>query len=309
LIRWQIGVPGFDDQISRITGGSMDAASARRLWVVGETIHALLYFAPQVDQALRAAGARGFWDGYFAGRAAPLGPVDEPVVTATFYNFHPAMVARSIPSVWDRLPPTVAVHTRLTGIDRTLAALPNAAAAIGAAGAARSTLMVAVDTADRAGRPLFAANAALPLPDAPHLAVWQSLTSLREHRGDGHHAALVANGIDGCQAHVLAGAAGGTPWTVLQPTRGWSDADYDDAVDGLSARGIVTGDGTITAEGRALHAHIEDTTDRLALAPWTALGDAGIETAIAALHPLASVIDRAAVIRQPNPMGLPPVPD
>ena len=287
----------------------MDTASARRLWVVGETIHALLYFAPQVDQALRAAGARGFWDGYFTARAAPLGPVGEPVVTATFYNFHPAMVARSIPSGWDRIPPAVALHTRLTGIDRALAALPGAAAAIAAASAARTTLEAAVDTADAAGRPLFAANAALPLPDVPHLAVWQSLTSLREHRGDGHNAALVANGIDGCQAHVLAGVAGGTPWAVLQPTRGWSDVDFDDAVRGLAARGIVTADGTITDEGRALHAHIEDTTDRLALAPWKTLGDAGIETAIAALHPLASLIDRAAVIRQPNPMGLPPVPD
>lgn len=286
----------------------MDISSTRRLWIVGETIHALLYFAAEVDQALRAAGARGFWDGYFAARAAPLGAVDEPVVTATFYNFHPSMVARSIPSAWERMPPHVALHARLTGIDHALAALPEAGAALAAAGAARSTLLAAVEAADRAGRPLFAANAALPVPDTPHLAVWQALTSLREHRGDGHNASLLAEGIDGCQAHVLAGAAGGAPRAVIQPTRGWSDDDWHTAVDGLVARGIVGPDGSITDAGRALHAHVEDTTDRLALAPWQHLGDAGVETAIAALHPLASIIDRAAVIRQPNPMGLPPVP-
>jgi hypothetical protein len=32
--------------------------------------------------------------------------------------------------------------------------------------------------------------------------LWQAATVLREHRGDGHVAALVVEGLDGCQAHV-----------------------------------------------------------------------------------------------------------
>jgi hypothetical protein len=48
-----------------------------------------------------------------------------------------------------------------------------------------------------AGRVLGAANAALPVPDQPHLALWQTATTLREYRGDGHVSALLAAGPDG----------------------------------------------------------------------------------------------------------------
>jgi hypothetical protein len=32
---------------------------------------------------------RGFWRGYFAGRAAPLGTASATVISASFYNFAP----------------------------------------------------------------------------------------------------------------------------------------------------------------------------------------------------------------------------
>jgi hypothetical protein len=73
---------------------------ARRLWLVGEPVHALTYFAQAAFDAWAAAGITGFWRGYFATRAAPFGEVGPEVVTASFYNFAPAMVARALPSVW-----------------------------------------------------------------------------------------------------------------------------------------------------------------------------------------------------------------
>jgi hypothetical protein len=40
--------------------------------------------------------------------------------------------------------------------------------------------------------------------------LWHAATLLREHRGDGHNAALVAHGIGGTEAHVLMSLSLGT---------------------------------------------------------------------------------------------------
>ena len=79
--------------------------SARQMWVVAESVHAITYFAPPCRHALREAGLRGFWAGYFAARAAPLGRVEAETVTAAFCNFAPSMVVRAIPSCWEAADP------------------------------------------------------------------------------------------------------------------------------------------------------------------------------------------------------------
>jgi hypothetical protein len=61
--------------------------TSRDFWRLLEPIHAVVYFAPEPLAALRAAGYRGFWMGYFAGRAAPLGAASPELVHALFYNF------------------------------------------------------------------------------------------------------------------------------------------------------------------------------------------------------------------------------
>ncbi|MFC0071192.1 hypothetical protein ACFFQW_45900, partial [Umezawaea endophytica] len=84
-------------------------ALARRLWTRYESVHALVYFHPTALSALEAVGLRGFWRGYFAQRAAPLGPVDEAPVRAAFFGFAPAMTARALPAVWDLASPATAL--------------------------------------------------------------------------------------------------------------------------------------------------------------------------------------------------------
>src|SRR5262249_58669332 len=74
-----------------------------------------------------------------------------------------------------------------------------------------------------AGRPLFGAHLTLPWPEEPHLALWHAATLLREYRGDGHVAALMAERVDGCEAHVTLVATGAAPREAIQPHRGWSD--------------------------------------------------------------------------------------
>jgi hypothetical protein len=282
---------------------------ARRIWLVGEPVHALTYFAQPAFDAWEAAGIRGFWRGYFATRAAPFGAVGPAVVTATFFGFDPGMVERAIPSVWALATPAEALAARLAGMDAALrAVLGDAVVEDPAVASTAGSVRAAVEAAPLEGRPLFAANVALPWPEAPHLTLWQGLTCLREHRGDGHNAALTAAGIDGCQAHVLAGAAGGSPRDVIQPTRGWSDERWDEAIAELVERGVLDSDGTITPAGRELHAEVEARTDELAEVPWRALGDERAEAVEAALRPWARAIQDAGLIRQPNPMGLPPLP-
>ncbi len=190
------------------------------MWTLFEPVHAVTYFAPQARSAFEAAGLRGFWRGYFAGRAAPLGPAGAAVVTASFYNFAPAFVARAVPGVWELITPEEALRTRLAGATAALGGL--LAGRESEVAAAADLLGLAVAGLDCAGRVLAAANAALPVPDDGLARLWQAATLLREHRGDGHFAALAAADIDGCEAVVLRSGLD-LRRENLQPVRGWTD--------------------------------------------------------------------------------------
>jgi hypothetical protein len=155
---------------------------ARALWITYEPIHAVTYFAPEARAAFEAAGLRGFWRGYFAGRLAPLGAVDAPVATAVLFGFSPAMVARGVPDVWGRATPDQSLAARLEGAGAALHRLWDVTDP--ALARAARLLRAVVEGSPVAGRSLFAANAALPWPAEPYLAVWHGCTLLREHRGD-----------------------------------------------------------------------------------------------------------------------------
>jgi len=258
------------------------ARTARAMWTLFEPIHAVTYFAPEARGAFEEAGLRGFWRGYFAGRAAPLGPASAAVVTASFFNFAPAFVARAIPAVWDLISPEDALRTRLAGAEATLRDL--LAGREAEAEVAAGLLWQAIGELDFSGRVLAAANAALGIPDGESsrsessglARLWQAATILREHRGDGHFAALAAADIDGCEAVVLR-CCMDLRREDLQPVRGWT--------------------------GQAAHDAVENATDWAAARPWARLGaDATAELA-GALIPLAKAC--AAAIPYPNPVGVP----
>ena len=75
------------------------------------------------------------------------------------------------------------------------------------------------------------------------------ITVLREHRGDGHIAALVDAGLGGCEALVLHAATGEVPAPALRTTRAWTDEEWAATVEGLRARGLVEADGSFTDAG------------------------------------------------------------
>ncbi|MCU1605212.1 MAG: uncharacterized protein JWP46_1677 [Modestobacter sp.] len=279
-------------------------ATARRLWSLGEPFHALTYFAEEARTAADAAGLTGFWSGYFAMRAAPLGPVGPAVVTATFASFAPGFVARWVPAVWDAVSPAGALAARLAGVDGAVGrVLPDWADSPEAAEAAALACRAA-GAVDVVGRPLAAANTGLPGPGPAHLALWQALTTLREHRGDGHLAALLQRELLGLPALVLAAAAAVTPADWLQKARGWDTTAWDAAADQLTVRGLLA-DGQLTAEGLAVRAAVEADTDRLALRPWVALGDTGCDRLAELLAPVRRAVVAAGEWPARNPIGAP----
>ncbi|MFI8370468.1 hypothetical protein [Streptomyces sp. NPDC085466] len=247
----------------------MDTARVRQMWHLLEPLHALHYYAPE---SFEEAAALGYgtgerWPSYFAWRAAPLGPAGPARVAAAFYSFSPAMVARYVPAAWEVAAPADVLAARLRAVDRTYRALLDVTGVQEAAALARR----AAEAADTAGRPLAAAHAELPWADAPHLVLWQAATLLREHRGDGHVAALLTAGLDPVEALVSFAAVGAAPEGVFA-SRGWSGEEWAAARERLAARGLVDADGAATPAGRELRAEVERRTDELAAAPWAALG-------------------------------------
>jgi hypothetical protein len=283
----------------------VDVSVARELWWRFETLHAVAYFGEETIEAGSAAGLSGFWMGYFAFRAAPLGAVGAAAVEATFFNFAPAFVARWVPDVWQHATPDALVRARSEAAAKTLVRVfPSISeVAVPLSGAFQRATARGVG----AGRPLFAANRSLPLPADPVAALWQLCTTLREHRGDGHVAALTAAGLDGIEAHVLIALERGSDPEDLQVTRGWSADDWADAVTRCRARGLVDGHGDLTDHGRALREEVEATTDRLAMTLWSNTSRMYHDRLVELLTPAAEAVSRSGVIRYPNPIGLPPL--
>jgi Helix-turn-helix family len=247
----------------------------RPLWHLIEPIHAVVYYAPEVFAEWSTLGydVQTRWPSYFALRGAPLGAVEAAAITSAFYSFSPEMVAEHVPAAWRVADPATVLAARDRGVDAALRALlgsdVDSAELAEAAGLARRAAEAAVTD----GRPLAASNAQLPWPDAPHLVLWHAATILREHRGDGHIAALLTAGLDPVEALVSFAAVGAAPRAVFD-SRGWTEAEWDAAADRLRGRGLLAEDGTATPAGQALRDQVERDTDELAAAPWTALGPA-----------------------------------
>ena len=181
---------------------------ARRAWTLFEPIHAIVYFASEAGEHYKAAGLRGGWMGYFASRSAPMGAVTPGVVTAVFYGFQPAMVARAIPDAWQYSSPERALTARTAIADSALRRLWGDQVDSADVAQAASAAIAVAHALRGGGRPLYTATAALEEPEAAHLKLWHACTLLREHRFDGHVAALTVHGLDGLESLVTAIAAG-----------------------------------------------------------------------------------------------------
>ncbi|SFW92452.1 SCO6745 family protein [Amycolatopsis australiensis] len=249
------------------------AGDEQRFKSAFDSLHALAYFAPEVDAALTGAGLRPGRMPYFAGRSAAMGAVGPEVVAATFYNFNPEVVARVIPRAWTLATPQQVLDARLDGVGKALTRLLGDHVKSDEVAEAAELAREAAAGCTGEGRPLYAAHAGLPWPREPHLVLWHAVTLLREYRGDGHIAALVLNGLSGLEALVTHVATGrGFVTAAAKLTRGWSDEQWAAAEARLAGRGLLDADGALTAEGEAVRDRVEVATEAAARGPWDHLG-------------------------------------
>jgi hypothetical protein len=278
---------------------------ARRAWTLYEPIHAIVYFAPEAVEHYKVAGFKGGWMGYFASRSAPMGAASAGVVIAVFHNFRPAMVERAIPDAWDYSSPERALAARTAVADSALRRLwGEAIDSAELAEAAMATMEIARGLRGE-GRPLYTPTAALEEPDTPHLKLWHACTLLREHRFDGHVAALTVHGLDGLESLITALAAGnGMDPPTIRRFRGWTEEEWDQGVERLRARDILDAAGELTATGRSLRDGVEDITDRLAGGVWESMNTQARDHLFATLRRLAILLEAPDGIQYPNPIGV-----
>ncbi|MEV8107986.1 hypothetical protein [Streptomyces sp. NPDC088135] len=253
--------------------------AGRRCHNAVNPLHSTIYFSPDLGKELGELGIEDSNAVYFATRSAAMGAVGPGTVTAAFYNFNHDHVARHLPAVWSVASPQAVLDARLRAVDTTLRRLlgeaviasPELAEAAGLA-------LRAAEGCTRHARPLYAAHADLPVPEQPHLAYWHAGALLREHRGDGHIAALLTAGLDPLEAlvsHTATGKGMSPRWILA--TRGWGSDDWDAACERLRGRGLLDAEGELTEAGIALRTELEEATDRMDAAPYEHLGAAGVE--------------------------------
>jgi DNA-binding MarR family transcriptional regulator len=278
----------IDNASNRPPASSAVSQLARRMFDLVEPIGGIPYSADEPNEAMFALGFTNYWDTYFAGRAAPLGSsAPAGVVHALFYNFAPGEVARHIPKVWSTTTPEAAIAARQEGCVNALRRIlgdlidtPDFTRAV-------ELLTKAATSAPLEGRPMYAALRTLPLPDEPVARLFHSASLLREHRGDGHVVALMAEGIGGLEAHVLCALDMGIPATTFGRIHHLPSAQLTELIDKMKARGLIKDEATFTPAGRQVKDRVEALTDDLALVPYEVLEPGELDELIATLEPLA----------------------
>jgi hypothetical protein len=260
-----------------------------RMFELVEPIGAVT-FSEVPNEAFLALGMRNYWDGYFAGRAAPLGLAPAEVVHAVFYNFADGEVARHIPWVWGKTTPAEAIAVREQGSAAALRQMIGELAdSPGLVRVAELATRAAL-SAPTEGRALYAGLRALDVPEEPVARLWHAATLLREHRGDGHNAALQAHGIGGTEAHVLLALSLDMRAEQFGRLHHLPSAQLAAVVDGLRDRGLVDAAGGFTDAGRQVKKRIEALTDELAAPPYDVLSAAELDELVAGLEPIAAAI-------------------
>lgn len=270
---------------------------ARRAWSHLEMVHALGIFGPEVLEAHGTLGIDDLVSGYVAARVAPLGPVGPEVAAAVFHGFAPGVMRRALPAAWELVAPARIIEVTREAAGGLLQRLTEGLEddVLRAAELARqASLFHPIE-----GRPLAAGRSALPWPDEPAHVLWEAATRVRESRGDGHVACLVAEGLDGIESHLTVAGDTDTARGFLQQLRGWSDPEWEAAIGRLRDRGLLDDAGGLTAAGRDLRDRLELRTDALAVPPWRQLGQDMTRQLIDALQPVVRRILDAEILPLP----------
>ena len=265
-------------------------STARRMFELVEPIGVIPYAADDPNEAMFALGFTDYWDTYFAGRAAPLGIVPAEVVDALFYNFAPGEVARHIPKVWRTTTPELAIAARQMGSASALRRILGDRVDSPSFARAAELLTKAATSAPVEGRPMYAALRAVQIPDDVVARLFHAATLLREHRGDGHIAALMVEGVGGLEAHVLLALDMNMQAEKFGRIHHLPAAQLAAVIGGLRDRGLVGDDGWLSERGRAVKQRVESLTDHLAAKPYDCLEPTELDELMHSLEPLATLL-------------------
>ena len=263
---------------------------ARQMFELVEPIGVIPYTADEPNEAMFALGFTNHWDTYFAGRAAPLGLVSAEVVDALFYNFAPGEVARHIPKVWRTTTPEMAIAARQTGCVKALRRILGDRVDPPGFARAAELLMKAATSAPVEGRPMYAALRASAIPDDVVARLFHAASLLREHRGDGHIAALMTERVGRLEAHVLLALGMDLPAEKFGRIHHLPAAQLAAVIDGMRDRGLIGDDGWLTEQGRAVKQRVESLTDHLAAKPYECLDSGELDDLMDTLEPLAALL-------------------
>ncbi|MEU5093048.1 hypothetical protein [Streptomyces sp. NPDC021356] len=269
---------------STFARADMDLNAVREVSLTINATHLFVYFIPEAPEEAAKLGVTEYGPAYFAFRSAPMGAVPWQVTLAAFYNFSPRSV-QAMAGVWDTATPEQWQAARFAAADRALQRVDVNLTA-GQIAEARSLIDPVVENADYAGKTMAAANASVPLPADPLVALWQQITVLREWRGDAHITVLAAKGLGPCDCNVLQTATGHFPEAIARATRRWDDEEVTAATTRLVARGWLNADGTATDAGIAAREQIELETDEHCAALWTPIGDTHVRRLTSLIMPI-----------------------
>jgi len=266
-----------------IAAPTVPDSRARRLRDAVEPIATQGWWSRAASERVAALGL-GFFDGYVWGRAAALGTPPASLVVATFGVFDPDVLTAIYEQAVTVASREDVLEARAAGAAESLEAVVSA----DDAEAIATPLLAALDSVDGLGRPLFSALRSLPRPPTAHGRLWRAAELVREHRGDGHLAAVVASGIDLPAVNVLTELWLGFGVGEYSATRLIGPDRLAEGVATLERAGLVGG-GALTDTGRTCRDALELDTDRSQHHLVEALGEqldpivAGAEAVSAAL--------------------------
>ena len=248
------------------------------------------WWSPQAGARLDALGI-DFLPGYVWGRAAALGRPAAAVVAATFGVFEPGLSRPSTRPARRRCRRDDILEAHAEGATASVAAVtdPDECAAIA------DPLLTVLDDLDGLGRPLFSALRSLPVPTSPAGRLWRAAELVREHRGDGHLAVLVAAGLTAAEANVLTErwlgfGLGEYSATPRVRTRGSRGCGHDPA-----GTGWLDGD-DLTDRGREERVRIEAMTDTAQDALIEGCGAAALDEVVARAAEVSSRLVTARAV-------------
>ncbi|WP_031464771.1 SCO6745 family protein [Sciscionella sediminilitoris] len=267
------------------------ASVARDCWQLLELLHIPVYFAPEAAEEFGKLGLEPR-AGYFASRAGGFGAVGAPVIAATFYTFSTEVIEAAIPAAWRIVSPEQVLAARYRGVGASLRRVFTDEQVREAAGLVRE---LAAGLNPR-GRALFGAHAGLDWPEDPVLALWHGATLVREHRGDGHIAALLANGVSPVDACITAAVHKGQSLNFHQKLHGWPEEEWQAGLQGLIGSGLLASESELTERGTALRESLEQRTDELATEGWEGFGAESGRRLRGLLEPLVAELRASEVL-------------